>query len=129
MAKKKEKEDNLKPFGKGRSKEEAREAGRKGGIASGKARRQKKELKECCEAVLQNVIKNKAGEELSGAEAMVLAQFQKALRGDAKAFELIRDTAGQKPVDKVQVAEVDQDTIDEMRLEMEKRKNARANKK
>ena len=38
----------------------------------------------------------------------------KALKGDIKAFEVVRDTVGQKPIEKVQVAEVDQATIDEV---------------
>jgi hypothetical protein len=31
-----------------------------------------------------------------------------------KAFEIVRDTAGQKPVDKIMLAEVDQTTINEV---------------
>ena len=31
-----------------------------------------------------------------------------------KAFEIVRDTAGQKPVEKVMIAEVEQDVIDEV---------------
>ena len=33
---------------------------------------------------------------------MSLAQLQKALDGDTKAFEVIRDTIGEKPTDKVE---------------------------
>lgn len=33
---------------------------------------------------------------------MSLALIEKALKGDTKAFEIIRDTIGEKPVDKVQ---------------------------
>jgi hypothetical protein len=40
-----------------------------------------------------------------------MKQFEKALKGDAKAFELVRDTSGQSVVQKVQIAEVDADTI------------------
>ena len=47
------------------------------------------------------------GKVKSGAEAIVAAQMQKALKGDAKAFEVLRDTAGQKPVDKVEQVNID----------------------
>lgn len=107
-------EQNLIPTTK-RSKDEARENSRKGGIASGIARRQKRDLRRALEALLdKNMGKNKDGEEVSGAEALALKQFEKALKGDTKAFEVIRDTAGQKPVEKVMIAEVDQDIIDEV---------------
>ena len=103
--------DNLKPV---QSKEEASERGRKGGIASGEARRNKTMLRECFEILLDKQFKNKDGKMASGAETLALTVFQKAQRGDLKAFELVRDTAGQKPVDKVMLAEVDQKTIDDV---------------
>ena len=40
--------------------------------------------------------------------------MKKALKGDVKAFEVLRDTAGEKPIDKVMVADVDQSVIDEV---------------
>lgn len=114
MAEKKNKRgnpDNLKPV---QTKEEASERGRKGGIASGKARREKKMLKECFEALLDKQYKTKDGKRATGAETLALTVFQKAQRGDLKAFELVRDTAGQKPIDKVMLAEVNQETIEEV---------------
>jgi hypothetical protein len=36
------------------------------------------------------------------------------MKGDWRAFQLLRDTAGQKPVEKVMVSEVDQKTIDDV---------------
>ena len=103
--------DNLNPV---RSKEEASERGRKGGIASGQARRNKKALKECFDALLDKRYKGKDGKVITGSETLALAVFQKAQRGDLKAFEIVRDTAGQKPIEKVMLAEVDQDTIDQV---------------
>lgn len=94
--------------------EEARKNGRKGGIASGEARRQKRDLKRAMEILLEKQVTTKKGDEMSGAEAIALKQFEKALKGDAKAFELVRDTAGQKPIEKIQVAEVEQSVIDEI---------------
>lgn len=84
--------DNLIPFSE-RSKEEARELGRKGGIASGEARRRKKSLKEELITLLENG---------NTQEKISLAIIQQALEGNTKAFEVIRDTIGEKPVDKLE---------------------------
>lgn len=86
----------------------------KGGKASAEARRKKRDLRQAIEILLDTDIKGKNGEVKSGAEAIAIAQFQKALKGDTRAFEVIRDTAGQKPVEKVMVAEVDNDVISEI---------------
>lgn len=94
--------------------EKQAEIARKGGIASGEAKRKKKLLKECFDALLEQDYKGKDGQIASGAETLAMTVFQKAQRGDLKAFELVRDTAGQKPIDKVMLAEVDQNTIDEV---------------
>lgn len=85
-----------------RSTEEARERGRKGGVASGQARREKASLREAVKAALDVVMKGKDGKDVSAREAIVAAQMLKALNGDSKAFEVIRDTTGEKPVQKVE---------------------------
>ncbi len=82
-------ESNLNPV---QSESEARERGRKGGKASGAARRAKKDLRARMQALLDS---DRDG--LSGAEALAIALFEKALTGDAKAFELVCATAGQAP--------------------------------
>ena len=87
---------------------------KKGGKASGEARAAKRDLRKALEALLEKEFKGKDGITLSGAEAIALKQMEKALKGDTKAFEVVRDTAGQKPVDKVMVAEVDQNVINEV---------------
>lgn len=79
----------------------------KGGKASAEARRKKRDLRLMCQMVLEMDIKGKDGTVKSGAEAITLAQLQKALKGDAKAYEVLRDTAGQKPVDKVEQVNID----------------------
>ena len=85
-----------------------------GGKASAEARRRKRDLKRAIEVLLEQDVTAKDGTSKSGAEAIAVAQFKKALKGDAKAFELLRDTSGQKPIDKIQVAEVDADVIAEV---------------
>lgn len=102
--------ENLVPL----STEKAREIGSKGGIASGKARRDKKNIRLAVEALLERDYKGKDGIILSGAEAITVKQMEKALKGDTKAFEVLRDSAGQKPIERVMVAEVDQTVIDEV---------------
>lgn len=85
-----------------------------GGKRSAEVRREKRELRKALEILMEQEITDKKGNVKTGTEAMALAVFQKALKGDIKAFEVVRDTVGQKPIEKVQVAEVDQATIDEV---------------
>ena len=84
---------------------EARENGKKGGIASGEARRAKKSLREAMQVLMDADLTGKDGKTMTGTEAMAARAFQAALKGDWKAWELVRDTAGQKPVDKVQATQ------------------------
>ena len=93
---------------------EARENGKKGGIASGEARRAKKSLREAMQILMEADLTGKDGKTMTGTEAMAAKAFQAALKGDWKAWELVRDTAGQKPVDKVMVADVEKAIIDEV---------------
>lgn len=86
----------------------------KGGKASGEARRRKRDIRLALEALLEKDVQTKTGETLSGAEAIALKQMQKALKGDTRAFEVVRDSSGQKPVEKVMLAEVSQEVIDEV---------------
>lgn len=83
-------EQNLKPV---KTKKEARERGRKGGIASGKAKRARKTLKEELITLLEHG---------DTQEKISLAMIQEALQGNTKAFEVIRDTIGEKPTDKIE---------------------------
>ena len=80
---------NLRPV---RTKGEARRRGANGGKKSGESRRKRKALKEQLLLLLET---GNAQEELC------TALFAKALSGDVRAFEVIRDTIGEKPVDKV----------------------------
>lgn len=106
---------NLKPFTSEQSREKAKENGRKGGIASGVAKREKADLRKMCQMVLAMDIKGKDGTMKSGAEAITLAQLQKALKGDAKAYEVLRDTAGQKPIEKVEQVNIDMEYENSLR--------------
>ena len=121
------KTENLIPTTK-RSKEEARELGRKGGKASGEARRKKRDIRLAMEALLEKSYKGKNGQELTGAEAIALKQMEKALKGDTKAFEVVRDTSGQKPVEKVEQVNIDMEYEQSIKYveELMARKNEQA---
>ena len=98
-------EQNLK--GKGfdsRTTDEQREIAQAGGKASGEARRRKRDIRLALEALLERGIQASDGTILAGAEAIAVKQFEKALQGDTKAFEVVRDTVGQKPTEKVDLS-------------------------
>ena len=91
-----------------------RENASRAGKASVKAKKRKKQLKECLEILLETSITDKNGQKMTGAEAMAAKVFQQALKGNLKAFEIVRDTAGQKPIERVMHAEVDPEVIAEI---------------
>ena len=111
---------NLRPFGPndGRTDEERRLICQKGGRASGKAKRRKKMLKECFEALLDIEMEDDGDEDAkqkyTGVELMAKRAFDAALAGDWKAWQLVRDTCGQKPSDKLIASEVDPAIIAEI---------------
>lgn len=79
------------------STEEARKIGRKGGLASAKARQQRKSLKEELLLLLQNDDIQKK---------ISVALIERAMTFDTmgnKAFEVIRDTIGEKPKEEIGV--------------------------
>ena len=43
-------------------------------------------------------------------ERIVAAQVERALKGDTRAFEVLRDTSGEKPTDKVEASVTDEKT-------------------
>jgi hypothetical protein len=106
-------EQNLIPTTK-LTEKERRELASKAGKASVEARRKKRDLRRAIEILLETDIKDEDGNVKSGAEALAIAQFKKALKGDTRAFEVLRDTSGQSVVQRVQVAEVDQDVINDV---------------
>ena len=100
-------EQNLKPFTSDQSREEAAENGRKGGIASGEARRRKRDLRLALEILLEKEYTDKKGKVMTGAEAITTKLFEQAMKGNVKAFETIRSTVGQDPVQKVEQVNID----------------------
>lgn len=114
-------EQNLIPNSQ-RTPSELREMATKGGKASGEARRNKKLLRDCIDYLLEKedrTVLDNEGKPMSGAEQLAYSLFIKALTEKdtgkaAKAFEVLRDTAGQKPAEKIVVSEIDPDVISEV---------------
>lgn len=106
-------ENNLIPQSE-RTKEEQREIARKGGQASGRSRRRKKDLAQALQILLDKKYIDKAGNKITGTEAIATKLFEQAMKGNIKAFETIRSTTGQDPVQKVMIAEIDQAIVDEV---------------
>lgn len=87
--------ENLIPLNK-RTKEEQKAITTAGGKASGEARRARKTLKEELLLLLS---------EGDTQQNVSVALIQKALDGDTKAFEVLRDTIGEKPTEKVEATQ------------------------
>jgi general stress protein YciG len=100
---------------KNKTAEEQREIARKGGIASGEAKRRRKTFKEAIELLLER--EEKVGEEkvtdeenneqvveiLKSVQDIGLENLIKKYKnGDLQTFLAIRDTIGEKPVDKTE---------------------------
>jgi len=95
--------DGLKPIQKGQlSSDELKQRQHNGGVKSGEARRAKKTLKQELEILMEMATKDgKTYQEL-----MSLSLVKEALKGNTKAFEVVRDTLGQKPIEVQQVTNV-----------------------
>lgn len=104
-------EQNLRPP----TSEEARERGRKGGKASAKKRQQNKTFKEIISKFLDGQVSDErlkqqmiefgfADKEVSNKSCAVFALWKEAIKGNTKAFELLRDTIGEKPQDKLNIS-------------------------
>lgn len=78
------------------------EIARLGGFASGKAKRERKTIREELEFLLAKQLKNNKGEDISTREAISTAMIGQAIKGNVKAFIAIRDTIGEKPTEKTQ---------------------------
>ena len=98
--------------------EEVAENGRKGGIASGIAKRKKKAMRETLEVLLSMPLNQKKcyeveeiqsfaqmkGKNVTVETAILIKQIQRALSGDLSSAEFVRDTSGQKPTNDLNVS-------------------------
>ena len=78
-----------------------------GGKASAEARRKKRDLRLALEMLLEKEYTDKKGNVATGAEAISTKLFEQAMKGNVKAFETIRSTVGQDPVQKVEQVNFD----------------------
>ena len=110
---------NLKPP---KTKTEARERGKNGGIASGKARREKKTWRELANIMLETEASDTNKEILAkfGIEptqanlsaVLVLKRLQQALAGDVSAWQDIRDLTGNKQAEVINIQNMSSITED-----------------
>ena len=94
--------------------EELRERARKGGKASVEARRKKKAMKEQFELLLSLGVKDKEArkkmkalginpDNIDNQMATVISMWQESVKGNVQAATFIRDTIGEKPIEKVEM--------------------------
>lgn len=81
-----------------KSSTEARRNGAKGGKASGEAKRRRKTLKEELLAML---------EDPDVQEGITVSLIKQAKEGNTKAYEIIRDTIGEKPIERIEQKNVE----------------------
>lgn len=110
--------------------EEARAIGKKGGIASGKARRKRKAIKETLDALLSMTLKEDdaanideiqsiaalKGKNISVQEAIAFAQIQKAIKGDTRAALALFEMLGEDSVGTVEQEESHNALIEAIRM-------------
>ena len=125
--------ENLKTL----SPKEAAKNGSKGGKASAKAKREKKAMQElakivlsmpydCGDAELDDIericFEDFPDKHLTVGERSLLAVAKRAMKGDANALTFLRDTAGEKPIEKLEVSGNVEVAANQIRELIEKRK-------
>ena len=87
---------------------------------SAKAVVRNRTFKEEFQLELQTMIKDSNGNETSVQNAITKTMIQKALKGDIRAAEFVRDTSGQKPTETVEVLAADYSALEKIRDELRK---------
>lgn len=106
---------NGQPLPKGRpfTSETAREAGKKGGRKAAINILQRKTLREELLALITADLTDKNGKTMNTQTAMSAAMIKKAISGDVRAYEMIRDTIGEKPTETVSIVSADYRALDD----------------
>lgn len=87
--------------------------GSKGGKHSKVARAARKTLREeLLELLTVNIKDNKSGKEMPTQAAISSALIRQALSGNTKAFEIVRDTIGEKPVENLNIVTADYSALE-----------------
>lgn len=117
-------EQNLKSFAD-MPEEKHKELSAAGGIASGKAKRKAKNMREAAQILLSAALiddpETTKALEVLGLEAdqqgaMLLAALRKSQGGDIEAARFVRDTSGQAPAQMVELGGIDGKPIQQMNL-------------
>ena len=105
---------NGQPLPRGKPFEAGDERAKNAGKRSGKKRKARKTLREDLLAVLTKLeIPQKDGRKMPVQEALSTSLIKAALNGNVRAYETIRDTIGEKPVENVVVTTGDFSALDE----------------
>lgn len=107
-------EQNLRPQNM-RTKSEQREIARKGGKAAAAKRAERKTFREGLLLLLNEPLKDKSGvvTDKTTQDAVIAGLVKRAISGDVRAAEFIRDTIGEKPVQDVKVSTGDFSALDD----------------
>ena len=82
---------------------------------STQVQKERGDLRRLCQIWMEEeVATGKDGEKITGGQMMVRVAVKEVAKGNPRFWELLRDTAGYKPIDKVMMAEVDPGVIDEV---------------
>lgn len=85
---------------------------------SNAAKAAKRTFREEFEIELAAMISDGSGKKVSVKSALTKTAVQKALRGDLRALEFIRDTVGEKPIETVNIQQPDFSALDKLMEEM-----------
>ena len=134
--------NNLIPFGSerdNRSKEEVREINARGGRKSGETRRKQRDMREIAKAILEHAMNEAQIDEVLGSSkdlldgdksvmAVLTARMvQEAGKGSYKHYETLRDTAGFKPKDEIDISadimtDADRELVEKVNRRLEAKK-------
>lgn len=106
-------EQNLKPNSE-RTPSERKQLARKAGKASGKARREKRTMKQLLEIALSLMVTNKKGETASRKEVIAIQLVNRAASGDLRAIDLLTKLIGEQIVRQETQVTVKKDKFDDM---------------
>lgn len=94
--------ENLRPLNK-ISKEDAKKIRSKGGKARAEKIKEKKTMKQMLEYLLERETQNDNGGKSTTLEEISVSLIKQALKGNVRAFEVLRDTIGQNPSQKIDI--------------------------
>ena len=106
-------EQNLKPNSE-RTPSERKQLASKAGKASGKARREKRTMKQLLEIALSLMVTNKKGETASRKEVIAIQLVNRAASGDLRAIDLLTKLIGEQIVRQETQVTVKKDKFDDM---------------